>query len=1350
MANNKQRKIEASNGTFSIKPWLLVLPSLAITCVDNAYSMHINVTNHWVKDYLDFGQNKGVFERGATNIEIMRKDGTVFKFPDVPFPDFSVVSNHGPTTSIGGAYIVTATHNKAKGDWVWSVKNPQFGRTTYHTQSHVEGGRDFSAIRLDKFVVETTGIPNGIDVSLNEQDFIKRYGTMYDGKTHVIGYRTGAGVLNVTYPDGRKDYKSVSYKPELRGGSLFRYWWGHQGDLIEWQNLTSFNNATTAGDSGSGIFVWDNEKKEWVIAGVLFGLRAGFSYAAWNQKTVDTIKNKFTHKVKLDKGSLTFDSQDTYQYSINGGVSEKYQDKKDLSFSGGGQINLSKNLHLGTGGLIFDEGNEYTVNGSTYSYKGAGIDIGKDTIVHWNVKGDSSDNLHKIGKGTLEVNVAQENNLKVGNGTVLLNADKSFNNIYMVNGYATVKLGTQNALNVAESKTGIYFATYGGTLDLNGFSQKFERIAASDDGAIVTNTAAQFADVNFALPKWAYAYHGQFKGNLNVNHKYTDETDDATKHKERHLILDGGLSISGDITVENSKLTMQGLPTTHSTFGNNLCNGPNFNFPCFTDHAGDFYNKEQAVNNKYNSLYKSQNQKNSFDQPDWKHRTYRFSRLALDKAVFGLGRESSLYTNIDAKNSTVTFGGDTIIYRDDHAGDNVTGFDFQQKLNEGKSNLNDTIYFEGDIKASQSTFTSHIPVMAASFDLNDNSKFTAVDKSSVTRILDKGIKVEGKSSLELGNIVVQNTNQPVSITKSSDSTVSVENVEVKAASLHLPGEVVNGYLKAYQDGNIYTDTWKLKDGNLISQGNGKIHLQTLESAGQQVADANITISDKLSMSDINPNEAGLNNGEWIGLNVGKTLTLESDAEVSASLSNDYLSLKNIRFNSQHTLVKALTLDDQRKNKEIIISLQGNAVDVTTEIKDNTILFSFGSKPENGPGLGGGENNSPVDELLNTPVGNAFLDQNKIPNAKDLLVSILQHNSKGGLTFQEVAIEDALSMSDTQAGVEALNNIIFRTNKMFDQAARTIKKESFLRPIHNILDSRLAVLRRSARTRVNAYQPVASLTYDKDTGKKQFEKFLHQSLYADVAVGYEQDGNMKENVVSTSVGYDNIWRIDNSRLVLGGAFSMTKLHRNEDDAKDDAMMYSLTGYLSFEQKEGLELQSYLTAGYLNNDRSFTPEIFLGEQKFDEDSWMLMSSNYFKYHFRKGPISIRPMILMDIGFTHTSSSESDYLKRDAINDASLDLGMGIEFEGTKDDMGYLFQFTAKRNVLSSADKVGLNLRNAASYISYALEDRDDVTFSGNLMISKRLKHDVTVDVGAGMSASTGGAVGVNANARVRWLF
>ena len=187
MANNKQRKIEASNGNFSIKPWLLVLPSLAVAYIDNAYALHMNVTNHWIKDYLDYGQNKGIFERGATGLELVRKDGSVLPLPNVPFPDFSVVTNLGSATSIGGAYMITATHNKKYGPWHDSVAKPSFGKTTYQTldskpADHVESGHDFSVVRLNKFVVETTGVPHGIDTSLTEQQFIDRYGVMYDGR----------------------------------------------------------------------------------------------------------------------------------------------------------------------------------------------------------------------------------------------------------------------------------------------------------------------------------------------------------------------------------------------------------------------------------------------------------------------------------------------------------------------------------------------------------------------------------------------------------------------------------------------------------------------------------------------------------------------------------------------------------------------------------------------------------------------------------------------------------------------------------------------------------------------------------------------------------------------------------------------------------------------------------------------------------------------------------------------------------------------------------------------------------------------------------------------------------------
>lgn len=1337
---------------FSLKPWLIALPTLMLVSVNDSHAMHLDVRNHWVKDYLDFGQNKGIFERGATGLELVDKNGNIFKFPDVPFPDFSIVSNHGPVTSIGGAYIVTATHNKAKGDWVWSAKDPAFGMTTYHTQPNwVEAGSDFSALRLDKFVVETTGILRGADFSLSEAQFKERYGIMYNGQKQVLAYRTGSGVLNVTYADGRINYINVSYKPELRSGSLFRLMRQNgPGDNIDFKIFNSFSNSLTAGDSGSGVFLWDNENEEWVIAGVLTGEVSStvwgsyFNYSKWNQNAVDTLKKRFTHDVKLDAGNLTFDSADKNQYTINGGIAERFEDKKDLSFKGGGTINLSQNLNLGIGGLIFDEGKEYTVNGTTYTYKGAGIDIGKDTTVHWNIKGDSSDNLHKIGAGTLIVNETQGNNLKVGNGTVLLKAQQSFNNIYLANGYAKVKLERADALNTKDLKNGIYFAARGGVLDLNGFSHTFERIAASDDGAIVTSTGHTKADVNFKLPKWAYAYHGQFQGNLNVKHQFQDAVDDATKHKERHLILDGGMKIDGAVSVQNAKLTMQGLPITHSTFGNNKCNGPQFNLPCFTDHAGDFYKKEEAVNQKFNSLYKSKNQRNFFEQSDWKTRIYKFDKLSLDNAVLGLGRNSKLYTNIEAQGSSITFGGDAAIYRDNFAGENVTGFNFRQELHEGTSDQNQTIYYEGNIVASNSTFTSHLPVMAASFDLKDGSKFTAVDKTSLTRILDKGIKVEGKSSLELGNIVVQDAAQKVSITKSADSQLSIENVEVKAAQLQLPGEVVNGALKAYQDGSIYVDTWKLQNSNLTTQDNGKIYIDTLESSGQQVADANLTISKKLEMRDLNPNEAGINSNEWIGLNVKNEVTLEANAEISAKLSNDYLSLKNMRFNNEHTLLKAQALHDLRNNKGIDFTLAGNAVKVSSDVKNNSIVFSFGSNSS------GNNPPSPIDEILNTPVGNAFLEQSGSQQGKDVLVSILEHNNKGSNTFQEVAIKDALSMSDVQAGVEALNKIVKRTNDMFDSTAKTISKESMVRPIRNILDSRLAVLRRSARSSLSAYYPVADLNYNKEQAKKHDEEFLTNSIYVDVSVGHEEDSDSKETVMSSSLGYDNVLRIDNGRMVLGGAFSITKLERNDHGVTDDAMMHSLTGYLSLEQKEGLELQSYLTVGYLRNDRSFMPEIFLGEQTFDEESWMLMSSNYFKYHFRKGALSIKPMLLADLGFSHTSSSESEYLKRDSLNDASLDLGLGLELEGTTGSTGMLFQFTARKNVYSSADSVGINLKNANSFISYGIEDRDDVRFAGNLLISKRLKTDITLDAGAGLSATTGGAVGVNANARIRWLF
>ena len=1342
---------QCSKESFRLKPLAYAVISIMVagSVFTSAQATDLNITKHWVRDYLDLAQNKGVFERGATGVQIVRKDGSVFKLPDVPIPDFSVVSNHGPATSIGGAYIVTATHNSAKGDWVWPVKNPVFGNTKYSVQGHEKGGSDFSALRLDKFVVETTGVQHGIDRSLNEAQFVERYGVEYNGKKQVIAYRAGQGVFKLIDQSGRTEYAGVTYKPELLSGSLFTMMnFGGGSDVIDFKNFTSFFNGTTGGDSGSSVFVWDTKNKEWVVAGVLTGIKWSsatgdfYYYSKWNQNVVDKLKDKFTHKVALDNGTLTFNGNK--QYQINGGNAQQFADKKDLSFTGGGTIDLKQNMHLGVGGLIFDANKTYTVNGKEYSYKGAGIDIGKGTTVHWNVKGDASDNLHKIGEGTLEVNVAQGNNMKIGNGTAILKAENSFNNVYLTNGLATVKLDNAKALNNTGNFGGVFFDRYGGTLDLNGYSQTFKRIAASDDGAIVANyNKNQRADVNFELP-WQYAYHGQFKGNLNVKHEFEQKLEAGKDLNTRHLILDGGMEIEGDISVKNAKLTMQSLPTSHASFGKPGCQL--YPIICDKDWTKPIKDKEQAVNDKYGTHYKSDNTTSSLKQPDWEARTYKFDTLKLDNATLGVGRDTTVLGDIVAKDSKVQFGGDVATYRDQFAGKNVTGFDFRQELHSGSAEFNPSIYFDGNITASNSTFISYMPMFSASFELKDGSKFESKDKYSVTRLLDKGIKVEGKSTLILGDVFAHSNPTPVTISKSDDSTISIENVSVFNTSLTLPGDVVKGSLRAYHDGKIFVDQWELKNNNLATAGNGIINIGRLNTVGTQAANANVSISGILNMTDLNPNQRGAGAKEWIGLSLNE-LTLQKDSKITAAFSNDYLSVNNLKFDGEHTLISTNKLTDERTDKNIKFTTQGHDVAVKSTITDKEITFAFEDKRPQTQAQGYSLFRMMSDRLLDE--GDDYFEIE--PSATmNILAAIESHQKSGGASYQEVAISDALSMEDTQESVKAINAIVKRTDNMLEQTAKTISQDKMVQPIRTAIDTRLASLRRSARSATASYHPVAAIGDFASMAKATEEQRLNNSFFVDVSGGYQKNDSRKEHVLSTNLGFDNVMSIENGRMVLGGALSLTKVDNSDTGMSDDGMMYSLTGYLSYEQKQGFELQSYLTAGYLVNDRSMMPEINLGEQTFDERSWMLMSSNYFKYHFRAGNLSIRPMAIVDLGWSEISESESTYFKRDNLTERTVDLGLGVEIEGSHESIGYLFQVTARRNVYNSADSIGVNLKNAQGYISYDLENRHETTFGANAMVSKRIMQNMILDVGAGATASTDGSLGVNGNARLRYLF
>ncbi|MEF4882358.1 S6 family peptidase [Escherichia coli] len=416
----------------------------------------MDTRNFWIRDYLDLAQNKGVFQAGAYGVKTPLKDGQIFSFPEVEIPDFSPVSIKGATTAIGNAYSVTASHN---GTIHHAIHTQTWGQSDYHYVDRVTKG-DFAVQRLDKFVVETAGATDKVDFSLSSSEAIERYGVEFNGKKQIIGFRVGSGATGVTsYGVGQ------AYNPLLRSASMFQLNWNN---MYASNNIGGFHNEVTGGDSGSGFYLFDNQKKKWVFLGTLTGKvysnKGSWTiFARYDQNAVDTLKDVFTQNINLKGHKATFNSND---FSVNGKTTAieltKGNKNKDLSFHGSGTIELTDNLNSGTGGMIFDEGQHYSVTGKDKTYKGAGIDIGKGTVVDWSVKGVANDNLHKTGAGTLNVNVAQGNNLKTGDGTVFLNAEKAFNAIYVASGRGTVKLGQIDALDKNSDYRGIYFTSRGG------------------------------------------------------------------------------------------------------------------------------------------------------------------------------------------------------------------------------------------------------------------------------------------------------------------------------------------------------------------------------------------------------------------------------------------------------------------------------------------------------------------------------------------------------------------------------------------------------------------------------------------------------------------------------------------------------------------------------------------------------------------------------------------------------------------------------------------------------------------------------------------------------------------------
>ncbi|EMG1126633.1 serine protease autotransporter toxin Sat [Escherichia coli] len=909
----------------------LVATMLSLAVAGTVNAANIDISNVWARDYLDLAQNKGIFQPGATDVTITLKNGDKFSFHNLSIPDFSGAAASGAATAIGGSYSVTVAHNK---------KNPQAAETQVYAQSSYKvvdrrNSNDFEIQRLNKFVVETVGATPAETNPTTYSDALERYGIVTsDGSKKIIGFRAGSGGTSFINGESKISTNSA-YSHDLLSASLFEVTqWDSYGMMI-YKNDKTLRNLEIFGDSGSGAYLYDNKLEKWVLVGTTHGIASvNGDQLTWitkyNDKLVSELKDTYSHKINLNGNNVTIKNTDITLHQNNAdttGTQEKITKDKDIVFTNGGNVLFKDNLDFGSGGIIFDEGHEYNINGQGFTFKGAGIDIGKESIVNWNALYSSDDVLHKIGPGTLNVQKKQGANIKIGEGNVILNEEGTFNNIYLASGNGKVILNKDNSLG-NDQYAGIFFTKRGGTLDLNGHNQTFTRIAATDDGTTITNSDTTKEAVLAINNEDSYIYHGNINGNIKLTHNINSQ-DKKTNAK---LILDGSVNTKNDVEVSNASLTMQGHATEHAIF-RSTANHCSLVFLCGTDWVTVLKETESSYNKKFNSDHKSNNQQTSFDQPDWKTGVFKFDTLHLNNADFSISRNANVEGNISANKSAITIG-DKNAYIDNLAGKNITnnGFDFKQTIST-------------NLSIGETKFTGGITAHNSQIAIGDQAVVTlngATFLNNTPISIDKGAKVIAQNSMfTTKGIDISGELTMMGIPEQNSKTVT-PGLHYAADGFRLSGGNANFIARnmASVTGNIYAD-----DAATITLGQPETETPTISSAYQAWAETLLYGFDTAYRGAITAPKAtvSMNNAIW---------HLNSQSSINRLETKDSM----VRFTGDNGKFTTLTVDNLTIDDSAFV-LRANlaqadqlVVNKSLSGKNNLLLVDFIEKNGNSNGL----------------------------------------------------------------------------------------------------------------------------------------------------------------------------------------------------------------------------------------------------------------------------------------------------------------------------------------------------------------------------------------------------------------
>lgn len=736
------------------------------------------------QDYLDFASNKGKFKAGATNIQIISKQGKAVDL-NAPMIDFGAANFSGRLkgeyTNIGQSFAVGAAHMTWRDKLTDSKLTPfKRGETLYFAgvaSRAVAASNNFRTrgfYDIDFAVLKMQKLNLNISASISKElDFIEkarndekeeslRYedkyqktldlsqgkGKLYNQDRYEYFVREGTGIQGVGDIDITKKPTKVADSDKYHIGGFVTL--GDKNDIRS-RFLLSFNNynnqlkrndftsSSAPGDSGSALYVYDKLDKKWYLIGVISKsdcntkFSAGYNctlvhYALINQPLIEDFKN--LKSIKLEDGSYVF--QDNTLKRNNEKIEKVEFISKENSgrilFDNGGRSDYEKRIEE-----MEKSKDLYFAKSGTIEFK-SNTDLGASVLnfaanSDWKISGDHwfiGGGIYTDAGSKVVYNAKLKEDdflYKMGQGELEIQSDNVKSGLRMGEGLVSLT-GKGKQFGEIYINGGVLRISHADNIDFNTLYL--------NGGTLDLNGQKLSTDKIQANSNKVFITSSKENGELNfvksnnyIYHgNFIGDNDFGLNIKNSQIIFDGNIyNAKSTMKIDNSKVDFQGHPIIHAYVDENT--------------LGKLKEIGQSAFTKGVDIA----------QDDWENRNFILKQIDLKDSYLNLSSYANLQVkDLNAKDSSVILGSkeisidekdtENIFDRDvgeDYGYITYTGIGKEMFYTQNIKNTNNSevkeVYFKGNLNLDNSYASIYKTNFEGSINALKNEKMVSLNQS---------------------------------------------------------------------------------------------------------------------------------------------------------------------------------------------------------------------------------------------------------------------------------------------------------------------------------------------------------------------------------------------------------------------------------------------------------------------------------------------------------------------------------------------------------------------------------------------------------------------------------------------